>query len=65
MGQGKQQLKFERNPCNRFIDNATRQTKGRTPDVFRFHEPVKQVLVFAAPSVRNKYIERELIFIHS
>ncbi len=47
MAQGKQQLKFEKNPCNNFKDNRChRQTDGRRmvidgqrmTDKFRFHE---------------------------
>ncbi len=40
MAQGKQQLKLERNPSNKFRDNRChRQTDGRqTKDEFRFHE---------------------------
>ncbi len=39
MAQGKQQPKFERNPCLRFKNNC--DTDGRTTqtmDKFRFHE---------------------------
>ncbi len=36
MAQGKQQPKFERNPCIRFRDGRT--DGGRTTDKFRFHE---------------------------
>ncbi len=40
MAQGKSQLKFARNPCNRFRDNwyPRRTTDGRTTDEFWFHE---------------------------
>ena len=34
MAEGKQQLKFERNPCNRFRGNRC----NRQMDKFRFHE---------------------------
>ncbi len=41
IAQGKQQLKFERNPRIRYSDNCDmggRTTNGQATDEFRFHE---------------------------
>ncbi len=57
-GVRKPQLKFERNPCNKFRHNRChrRTTDGRTTDEFRFHE-----LCWHSQAELNFFLHRSIV----